>query len=282
MVMNGRIFGLKNVMQYKKEMKIMKKNTVLAVYCLCLLLGGANIAFAKTVYCSNCSDRFVQALDRITNVQQLKQMADDYGIYIQQLEEQRQMLTENIKQYANMVQNTVSLPQEMLADAKYNLSELAKTTSDIYSIRGDVMAMTEIFDELYPAYDLIGEIVKDPDQSIQEYWATWTKQTDKAIEGVFQLTGYQLNDIAQDGDMLQRHIDSLLQTPEGQMQALQAANNLGAMQFQELREMRTLMATSIQAAAMSAAVDEKEAQVDNEIFRQLTTFDLSDEYKDYL
>lgn len=259
----------------------MKKNIVLVACCLCMLLGSVNIAFAKTVYCSNCSDRFTQALDRTTNVQQLKQMANDYAIYIQQLEEQRLILTESIKLYANMVQNTTSLPDDLLLDAKNDLAELAKVTSEIYSIRGDVVAMTEIFDELYPSYDVIGQIVKDPDKSIQEFWASWTQQTDKAIEGVFQLTGSQLNDIAQDGDMLQRHIDRLLQTPEGQMQALQAANNLNAMQFQEMREMRTLMATSIQAAAMAAAVDEKEEQIANEVWKQLNTFDLSDQYKDY-
>lgn len=84
---------------------------------------------ARTVYCTNCSDRFTQALDRVTNVEQLRQLAKEYEQSVQQTVQQIALVQNNIEQYANMLQNTLSLPQNLLNQAKQDLNRLAILTS---------------------------------------------------------------------------------------------------------------------------------------------------------
>ena len=68
---------------------------------------------AKTVWCANCSEKFTQALDRVTNVEQLRNIGADYQESVQQTIQQVRMVQQNVEQYANMVQNTIGLPVEI-------------------------------------------------------------------------------------------------------------------------------------------------------------------------
>lgn len=196
---------------------------------------------ARTVYCSNCSERFTQALDRVTNVEQLRQLAKDYEQSIQQTAHQIALVQNNIEQYANMVQNTVSLPQNLLTQAKQDLNRLASLTTSLNTQRGDLAAMSEIFGVIYPGFMALGDLFADPATSLTGLWDEWTKATDTAAEALFQFTGSQLNELANDSNALNNHIDSLLALPEGQMQALQAGNNLAALQIEEMRQLHELV-----------------------------------------
>lgn len=252
----------------------------LTTFCLCLL--SINAAFAKTVYCSNCSDRFTQALDRITNVQQLQQLAAEYTETVKQTAQQIALVQNNIEQLANLVQNTISLPDNLLNSAKQDLSNLANITASLQSQRGDISALSEIFNDIYPAMDSLGNIITDPQKNIEELWNKWASATDQAAETVFQISGQQLYDLTQNSDELNNHINRLLATPEGQMQALQAANNLTGLQIEEMRKLRELIATSTQAAVMAQMKDEKEKQLSKEIWQEMHSTDLlKKQYENY-
>ncbi|MDM8217269.1 P-type conjugative transfer protein TrbJ, partial [Desulfovibrio piger] len=66
--------------------------------------------------------------------------------------------------------------------------------------------------------------------------------------------------------------NSLLDTPEGQQQALMAGNQLAALQIQEARQLRELVATKVQSDLAGQVKKEKEAQVSEEMARSLTDF----------
>jgi P-type conjugative transfer protein TrbJ len=53
------------------------------------------------------------------------------------------------------------------------------------------------------------------------------------------------------------------------MQAIQSGNSLAAIQIDEARKMRALMATNIQATTQAAAKDEKKEQLATEMINQL-------------
>ncbi|MDR2821038.1 MAG: hypothetical protein LBB60_10985, partial [Desulfovibrio sp.] len=55
-----------------------------------------------------------------------------------------------------------------------------------------------------------------------------------------------------------------LNTPEGRMEAAQAANQLAAYQLREAREMRSVMNTYFQAQIQAASKAEQEAQARRE------------------
>ncbi|MDR1658974.1 MAG: hypothetical protein LBR94_01365 [Desulfovibrio sp.] len=70
-----------------------------------------------------------------------------------------------------------------------------------------------------------------------------------------------------------RKVQELLNTPEGRMEAMQAANQLTALQLREAREMRSLMNTYIQAQIQAASKAEQDAQAQREADRRLMNMD---------
>lgn len=77
-------------------------------------------------------------------------------------------------------------------------------------------------------------------------------------------------------------IDKLLATPEGQMQALQAGNNLASLQLQESRRMHELLAAGIQAGVQTQMKDAKKEQYLHEVMKEMSRTDkLKAQYKGY-
>lgn len=257
----------------------MRKLLLLSILSLTL---AASPAWAKTVYCTNCSNRFTQAMERVTNVEQLKTILKQYTEMVEQTRQQIALVQNNIQQYQNMVQNTLALPESILNSAKSDFAQLAELTSSLKTNRGDISALTQIFDQLYPSLDLMGGIVNDANKNYDDVLGGWAKAADDAAEAVFQLTGYQLDDMVKNSAQLDQHIDKLLSTPEGQMQAIQAGNNLASLQLQESQQLRELLAASIQAGVQAQMKGAKKEQYLNEVMKEISrTNKLKEQYKGY-
>lgn len=84
-------------------------------------------AHAKVVYCTNCSDRVTQAIEKATSLEQLKTLLKEYDEAIEQTAAQLQMVQQNIEQYTNMVQNTVMLPRTLSGRLPVNFPEWARS-----------------------------------------------------------------------------------------------------------------------------------------------------------
>lgn len=247
------------------------------------LLAVSTPTWAATVVCANCSDIWTQQMDRITNLEELQNAIKTYQEAIQQTQQQIQMVANQIKQYENMIQNTVNLPQNILNEMKGKFSELAKLTQNLKLQKGDYMAMGQVFDEIYPGLDIIKGLANgDSTKSIAEVWNEWSQEVDRAAQATFQVTGSQLKDLAENSDALDQHISSLLTTPEGQMQAIQSGNSLAAIQIDELRKLRLLMATNIQATTQMAMKEEKRGQISKEQMDHiLDTSEMASQYQGY-
>lgn len=233
-------------------------------------------AHAETVYCWNCSDKVTQALDRITNLEQLQMLLKEYDEAIQQTAAQLEMVQQNIQQYANMVQNTVRLPRELIGKISAKLSEAGRITAALNSMRADIQGLARIHEELYGTRDDLKKLANLPrnllTQGASAYhtsWDTWSDRVDQATQAAFQLSGHQLRQLEESGE-LEGYVNSLLDTPEGQQQALMAANQLAALQIQEARQLRELIATKVQSDLASQTKREKEGQIAEEIKRTMT------------
>ena len=251
----------------------MKKVLVLGLLVCC----AAPVApvHAETVYCWNCSENVTQALDRVTNLEQLQALFKQYDEAIQQTAAQLEMVQQNIEQYANMVQNTVRLPRELIGKIAAKLSEAGRITAALNSMRADIQGLANIHDELYRTRDEFKALVRQPkDLLTSQYrtrWDTWSARVDEATKATFQVSGHQLKQLEESGE-LESYVNSLLDTPEGQQQALMAGNQLAALQIQEARQLRELVATKVQSDLAGQVKKEKEAQVSEEMARSLTDF----------
>ena len=252
----------------------MKKSLVFALLVCCSTPGVP--ALADVVYCTNCSDKVTQALERVTSLEQLQTLIKSYDEAIQQTAAQLEMVQQNIEQYANMVQNTVRLPRELISKISAKLSEAGRVTAALNSMRADIQGLARIHEELYGTRDDLKNLANLPrnllTQGVSAYhtsWDTWSDRVDRATQATFQLSGHQLKQLSESGE-LEAYVNSLLDTPEGQQQALMAANQLTALQIQEARQLRELIATKVQSDLASQTKKEKEGQMAEEIKRTMT------------
>ena len=260
----------------------MKNIFTLASICLLLCLM-ATPGRAATVWCANCSDNWTQQMERVTSLEQLKNVLNTYHEAIQQTQQQIALVQSNLQQYQNMIQNTVNLPKNLLNQVKGQFNQLAQLTNKLNIQKGDYLAMGQVFDEIYPRLEILKNITSGAGvKDVKEVWEKWSSEVDRAAQATFQLTGSQLKDLGENSEALDRHIGDLLSTPEGQMQAIQSGNSLAAIQIDELRQLRALMATSIQAATQAMMKDEKREQFSVEQREYLLDpSDLASQYQGY-
>jgi len=218
------------------------------------------IAYAIPVECVNCSDNIVQALNQITTLEELGQLISSYEEQVEQTLKQIQMVQNQIQQYENMVKNTIKLPAQLLNKVTGTFKQLASLTSGVQNQVGDIAALGDVFKQVYMNKDFLkgiasagtvsgGGINAIRQQNAQYYqkWQAMNAEIERASQATFQMSGQQLQDLVQDADGFDAHISSLLNTPEGAVQALDSGNQLAALQIQEARQLRTLMLNSVQA-----------------------------------
>jgi P-type conjugative transfer protein TrbJ len=251
----------------------MKGYILIAV--ISVLLNAAPVR-ALTVACVNCSNIVTQMLERITSVEQLATAMNEYQESIMQTAQQIRMVQQNIEQYANMVQNTAQLPSNLVNELRGNLTRLANLSSTLRTQRGDMVAMGQVFMNLFPEHSLFGELagaspaqVEQANARYEAEWDKWAANVDQATQATFQLSGQQLADLQQDPERFQSYMDNLLATPDGQQKAIMAGNQLSALQVQEARQLRELMATQTQSVLASQMKAEKEAQMQQELWRDM-------------
>ena len=221
----------------------------------------ASTSYAYSGYCTNCSEKWVQLLDRITNVQQLSTAMDQYAEGVRQTTQQIRMVQQNIEQYQNMLQNTKNLSPSVLSSIAGDFRRLGELQRQLELQRGDFASMQRVYQEMYPGYDGMAE---QTNQQYRQRWKQWSAESDRAYRATFQATGRQLQELQGDADQFDRQVQQLLNTPEGRMEALQAANQLAALQLRESREMRSLMNTYIQAQIQAASKAEQMEQSQRE------------------
>jgi P-type conjugative transfer protein TrbJ len=136
-------------------------------------------------------------------------------------------------------------------------------------------------DTLYPeqtqlrgfAGAITPEQIEAANRQYRDFYDTWSANVDRAAMATFQLSGQQLDDLQKDPENFQAYLDDLLSTPDGQMKAMMAGNQLAAIQIQEARQLRELMATSIQSQLQSRMKGEKLGQTQEEFWREMTRTD---------
>lgn len=255
------------------------------VIALSLALIIAKDSNAMVVTCTNCSQMFTQALERVTSLEKLQQVYKQVSEAMTQTEKQITMVQQNMDRYKNMLQNTVKLPMSVLGSMKGTFSQLSSLSQGLNLQRGDASALSQIFKATYANRGAIKDLFKTskPDgapMTEEERAASEAaflkmreqieKEAEQAQEAAFQESGGQIEEIEQKAAELDSQLDDLLLTPDGQMKALEAGNQIATMQLRESQRLRQLLAVSIQSSVQRDMKDEKDKQMHEEAWKAAT------------
>ena len=220
----------------------------------------AVLGFGDT--CANCSTELGDTLRQATNI---AQMIKEYDKIVEQLDV--------------MYKNLEQLPEYLKSQPVEGMKKLAGLTSEAVTLKADQNAMIQIINELYPDQSIFAQLAGATDDEItaaneeyQRHYDAWSAEVNRGILGTFQVSGRQLQEMTDNGE-LETYIDNLLKTPEGQEQALEAANQLAAMQLKDSIATRELIAAMAQGQAVTAAKAEKMNEMDKAKWEAVTNTD---------
>jgi type IV secretion system protein TrbJ len=234
----------------------MKRLVILALICSLT----AQRVSAATMYCANCSTVLQQMFEYINAMEQTSQ--------------QMEQTSQQIAMVQNMMKNTARLATGQQTQYANQLSQLAHLTNQLNTQRGEYSQIAQVYQGLFPSQSNMNSLAtsSNPTAANQQYQALsqqMTQEVDARTMATYQVSAKQLQDL-QNAGALENHINGLLQTPEGQMQAVQAGNQLASLQLTEQRQLRELLATQAQAQAAAQAEREKKDQMKRSWWQQAT------------
>ena len=165
-------------------------------------------AYAYTVTCTNCSTELTAMLERITSLEQLKQLAQQVGEAIVQTEQQITMVAQNIERYENMIRNTLGLPQEIRQRLEGQYQRLADLYTRVKTYSNDLNCIRDAYRAVYPAF---GGNLRELGQNFE----VWSSKVDEANQALFELSEIQLGQLYDPGlsKEFDDQISDLLSTP---------------------------------------------------------------------
>lgn len=241
------------------------------VMALGVFLFGVSQGEAKAVYCINCSTKWTQAIEKVTSIKQLNQMYADYKQYVEQTANLLENVHQNITMIKDMQHNTLGLPAEILGKIHDEMTRLARITNTLHTIRADIEGTEKVYDEYYRTQEEYKKLANLPNRMLSDRNVTIRADIDKmnsrvddATKATFQLSGSQLKELEESGKM-EDYINDLVNNADGRNEMLQAGNQLAKLQINETRQLRELMATTIQSNLATQVRDEKQRQKELEI-----------------
>lgn len=166
-----------------------------------------------------------------------------------------------IQQYQTMLKNLLNMtPSQMLGEVAgklwndNNMSTAFKNLSTIVSA-GQKISYTlsnqdQYFKNLHPGYGSVWDF--------QNAYRNWSDNTLNSIQGALQVVSAHMDDFSNEQSMIQQ-LQQRSQSAQGQLQALQAGNEVGVAMVGQLEKLRQLQMAQMQSQNQYLA-----AQVDKE------------------
>jgi P-type conjugative transfer protein TrbJ len=228
--------------------RLKRLSPALAATCLMLsLLAFSRPAAAQwVVTCTNCST--------ITN--QLLQYAKEAESALTEA----QQLDQQMNMYKNMVTQGTLLSNLQWGTLSQDISNLNSLVSRGTSISYATSNLESKFTSSFPGYSSFLSSTPNASQT-QADLAAWSSQTNSAVSNSLMASQQQMNDVDQEnGTMttIQQHSSSAI----GQMQAIQAGNEMSTQIVQQLQKLRQLIATEMTLQAQAIAAQQRTQDAD--------------------
>jgi P-type conjugative transfer protein TrbJ len=201
-----------------------------------LLLGASAVALAAVaprpalaIVCANCS----------TIVQQLMEYAQQvYSIGVQLQQYRTQIL-----QYMNMVQNTVALPQQLWNFVTGDIQQIRNLANIGALLAGNAGGITSTLANFNAAATQTLGLT-----DIVNKYNAWAQMAGQNVTSMQMAFGMAQNQMASDAALVQA-IQAQSGSAVGQMQVLQAANEMASVQVSQTMQLHQTMMSQGQALA---------------------------------
>ena len=213
----------------------------------------ARPASAVIVECANCSTIYEELISDARQVQQLATQLDSYRTQLQQ--------------YANMVTNTISLPEEVFSPVINDINQvrnIANAASLLTGGSGSIMTrLQSISGYASMAATMPGNF---PNQLVM--WNQTLGNAQRSLGSVLGIQqGQQVTYAAQ-----QAAIQNQLQTAAGQMQAIQATGALAALTNTQLNQIQSTLTAQAQMVATKMVLDQDRIAAEDAYSLNLTRY----------
>ena len=187
------------------------------------------------VDCVNCSTMWTQLLE--------------YAKQAQQLETQLQQYETQLQQYANMVTNTVALPQQMWGTVQSDVMQVRNLSNAASLLSGNAGS---IVTRLQSASGYASQAANLG--NIAGQFTTWQQTIGNNVNTLGRTLGLQQDQQASNATLLTT-LESHSQSAQGQMQAIQAGNELAHANAAQLQQIQATLTATAQMQATGMAVD---------------------------
>lgn len=187
------------------------------------------------VVCPDCSQFFTQI------VEYAKQAAQ-YATQLQQYQTQ-------LQQYQNMVTNTVGLPMQAWNTVQYDIMQVRNISNAASLLSGNSGTLIQRLQSAQGYTGQLSNLANMPSQ-----FTNWQQTIGNNLNTMGRTLGLQDTQRASDAQLIAT-LQGHSQTAAGQMQALQAANELAGANAAQLLQIRAQLAATAQMQATQYAVD---------------------------
>jgi P-type conjugative transfer protein TrbJ len=196
--------------------------------------------------CVNCSDIISQGME--------------LGEQINTQINTAQQLATQIQQYQNMVVQGTKLPGQVWGNVQQDLSQLSNIVSSGSNIAYRTSNLADRFNQAFPNFNqLVGN--SDLQQNASSQYTQWSQENYDAARTSLQAAGIQADQMDNENAIMST-LQSHSSNAAGQMQAIQASNEIAAQQVQQMQKLRQLVMaqTNMQAQAIAAQTRKEEAE----------------------
>jgi type IV secretion system protein TrbJ len=187
------------------------------------------------VQCENCSTIWNQLLE--------------YGKQVQQLATQLQSYETQLQQYANMVTNTLALPQQLWGQVQSDIMQVRNLSNAASLVSGNAGSIVTRLQSASAYTNQVASLGNIADQ-----FTIWQQTIGNSVGTLGKTLGLQQDQQANDAALLAA-LEQHSQSAAGQMQAIQAGNELNHATAVQLQQIQATLAVTAQTRATELAVE---------------------------
>ena len=206
------------------------KRALLAAVAALPLLFGAHRSKALIVECANCSDLVDQATQLADQAKQLAQQVQSYQLQFQQ--------------WQNMITNTTALPMSIWTTVTSDLNQvrnLANAASLLTGNSGSILTRLQSSQGVYNQASFLPS-------NIGNQYQMWSQTLGNSANALGRTLGVQQGQQSNYASQ-QAAIQAQSQSAVGQLQAIQAGNQLAAMTSTQLNQVQATLTAAAQEQA---------------------------------
>lgn len=204
------------------------------------LLGGA----AAALLLPSAARAQLAVADGAGIIQWIKQTATQ----AQQLQQQAQAYATQLRQYTNMIQNTVALPYQVWNTVQGDIMQVRNLSNAASVLSGNSGTMVQ---RLSSAAGYANQAVALG--NIAGQFTTWQQTIGNNVSTLGQTLGLQQSQQANNAALIER-LQAQSSSATGQMQAIQAGNELASATANQLIQIQATLAATAQLQAGGAVV----------------------------